>query len=355
MKERQWKDYWDVEMGVSYIPYDKLDASVNLVELEEGGTFDEETIPDWIRNMRGGSMGMAVVPSATGLPTPIVLPDMNKMSGAPPPGFVRIPEGMSPAIGLSDPAHIPVPGPPPGLPPFGLPPSLAQAGLLPGPGVLPGAGLLGAPGTPRLVAPPGILLPRFGLPQQPPPGFHPPAFDISQPPPGLRPPFASFGLAAAAGAPVVSEAGSDDMDIEMEIERPSQPVVTHDRFRGGPDRRDRGNRESRWNRDEKPSEGDNNESLASRLRSLAGHDAEEGRKPAEVWDGGAAPSRGKSSNHFENSFFSSCSLSATSTRFCKRKADAILASHAADLAQLKTCQMCRILITRAETSSLGSS
>jgi hypothetical protein len=31
MKEKQWKDYWDVELGVSYIPYDKLDANVNLV------------------------------------------------------------------------------------------------------------------------------------------------------------------------------------------------------------------------------------------------------------------------------------------------------------------------------------
>ena len=335
MKDRQWKDYWDVELGVSYIPHEKLDAGVNLVELEEGGTFDEDTIPDWIRTMRGAPMGMTVAPSAAGLPTPVVLPDMNKLSGAPPPGFVRIPEGMSPAMGQGDPAHIPVPGgppgPPPGLPPFGLPPSLAQAGLLPGPAVLPGAGLLGAPGTPRLVAPPGILLPRFGLPQQPPPlsghpppGFPPPTFDISQPPPGLRPPFASFGLAAAAaGAPVVSEAGSDDMDIEMEIERPSQPVVAHDRFRGGSDRRERGNRESRWNRDEKPSDGENNESLASRLRSLAGHDADEGRKPAEVWEGGAAPSRGKS-HILKKIFITDCrSLLAFSTRPQKLKADAI--------------------------------
>jgi RNA-binding protein 16 len=212
MKERQWKDYWDVEMGVSYIPHEKLDHRVNLVDLEEGGTFDEETLPDWIRNIRAPAMAGAQA-------APSFMPE--QLSGGPPPGFVRLPAGLSPAIGgQADATHIPVPGgtsgqPPPGLPPFGLPPVLAQAGLLPAPGALiPGAGLLGAPGAPRLVAPPGILLPRFGLQPPPlsgPPSFPPPAFDISQPPPGLRPPFGHL----AAPAAVVSEAGSDDMDIDQ--------------------------------------------------------------------------------------------------------------------------------------------
>ncbi len=30
MKDRQWKDYWDVDLGVSYIPIDKLDPQVPL-------------------------------------------------------------------------------------------------------------------------------------------------------------------------------------------------------------------------------------------------------------------------------------------------------------------------------------
>lgn len=294
MKEKQWKDYWDVEYGVSYIPYDKLDHHVNLVDLEEGGTFDEETIPDWMKNVR---MGLPVTSSA---PAPVVapnmLPDMSKLAG-PQPGFVRIPEGMSPALGgQSDPTQIPVPGgPPPGLPPFGLPPGLAQAGLLPGP-VLPPAGLLGPPGAPRLVAPPGILLPRFGLQPpplsgHPPPGFPPPGFDISQPPPGLRPPFAPVGQPIAAG---VSEAGSDDMDIDQDVTPSQPPLVAQDRNRS--DRRDR-NRESRWNRDDKPSEGPSNESLMSRLRSLAGQEPEDGRKPPEVWESGG-PNRGTSTYLF---------------------------------------------------------
>ncbi len=30
MKEKQWKDYWDVELGVSYIPIEKLDPQVAM-------------------------------------------------------------------------------------------------------------------------------------------------------------------------------------------------------------------------------------------------------------------------------------------------------------------------------------
>ena len=29
MKDKQWKDYWDVELGVLYIPIDKLDPQVS--------------------------------------------------------------------------------------------------------------------------------------------------------------------------------------------------------------------------------------------------------------------------------------------------------------------------------------
>ena len=294
MKDKQWKDYWDVDTGVSYIPHEKLDPHVNLVELEEGGMFDEETMPDWIRAMRGAT-GMTPAPVMQHTPQQF-MPEMKQLPG-PPPGFVRIPEGMSPAmVGQSDPTHIPVPGaPPPGMPPFGLPPGLAaQAGLLQGAAMLSGAaGLLGAPGGPRLVGPPGILLPRFGLPHQPPPmaghpppGFLPP-FDISQPPPGLRPPFPHLGAPA-----VISEAGSDDMDIDQDV---TPTPITRERHRSGErDRRDR-NRESRWNRDEKPSAG-GDEGLLSRLRNIAGHEQAGPVEPAQskpdIWESGP-PSRGK--------------------------------------------------------------
>jgi hypothetical protein len=28
MKDKQWKDYWDIDLGVSYIPISKLDPQV---------------------------------------------------------------------------------------------------------------------------------------------------------------------------------------------------------------------------------------------------------------------------------------------------------------------------------------
>ena len=285
-----------------------LNPQVNMVLLEEGGMFDEETMPEWMKSMRGVAISAANH-------TPQFMPqEMERLPG-PPPGFVRIPEGMSPAMGGQEIANqISVPGVhPPGMPPFGLP----HAGLLPGGAVLPGqAGLLGAPGGPRLVAPPGILLPRFGLGQQPPPlaghpppGF-PPGFNISLPPPGIRPPFQHLGAPA-----VVSDAGSDDMDIDHEVSAPpAQPLITRERNRSGErDRNDRHrgdrNRESRWNRDDKtpskPNDFDKNDvgpprrddGLLSRLRNLAGHEhagpIDAARNKPDIWEGGQGPNRGK--------------------------------------------------------------
>lgn len=48
-KGKEWKDFWDVDLGVSYIPWNKLTAGVNLEALEEGGMIDEETMPDWLK------------------------------------------------------------------------------------------------------------------------------------------------------------------------------------------------------------------------------------------------------------------------------------------------------------------
>ena len=108
------------------------------------------------------------------------------------------------------------------------------------------------------------------------------------PPPGIRPPFPNLGAPA-----VISEAGSDDMDIEMEVVPPSQPVTTRDERHRDRDERHRDRedrqrpRESRWNREEKtPTKSDvavekvdvprrsddGGGGLLSRLRNLAGHE-----------------------------------------------------------------------------------
>lgn len=182
MKDKQWKDYWDLDLGSSYIPIEKLDPQVNMMELEEGGMFDEETMPDWMRSMRGVANRGSIPPQGPGFPPhsdgggmpgmgqlPPGMPGMgppHEMGGMPP---MPPMEGMHPQFGL------PPPGGPPGL--LGHPP-----GLLPPPG----APLLGAPGGPNLLLRPGFPHPGAPMVSGPPPGF--PGFDSSQPPPGVRMP-----------------------------------------------------------------------------------------------------------------------------------------------------------------------
>ncbi len=315
MKDRQWRDYWDVELGVSYIPIDKLDPQVNMIELEEGGVFDEDTMPEWMKTMRG------------------VAPDSQMPLTAPPPAaaaaltaqFIPVPEGMPPppnALGVPPPtsaSSIPTPasiaGPPPGMPPFGLPPpggpppaaaaaaAAAVAGLMPPgppPNLLPGQpGVLPPPGGPGLIGatPHNLLLgapisqPPTGGPSligAPPPGL--PGFDASQPPPvpgGMRLPFPPppGGIPArmpppllpeaAAGKPLMGEAPKAAIGADDEAKDDAPPPAK---------RRDRGERRgSRWG-SEKPETVQDEESvsikndragagppdLASRLRSLAG-------------------------------------------------------------------------------------
>lgn len=47
VKGKEWKDYWEVELGVSYIPWNKLNnvSEHDLELLEEGGMIDEDTLP----------------------------------------------------------------------------------------------------------------------------------------------------------------------------------------------------------------------------------------------------------------------------------------------------------------------
>ena len=50
VKGKEWKDYWEVDFGVSYIPWPKLTRDSDLDALEEGGMIDEETVPEWIKS-----------------------------------------------------------------------------------------------------------------------------------------------------------------------------------------------------------------------------------------------------------------------------------------------------------------
>ena len=185
MKDKQWKDDWDVSLGVSYIPLDKLDPQVDLVALEDGGHFDEDTMPEWMKNSRATmQIPQAAQPFMTGPP-----------AGAGPEAALGLPlQAGHVDLGL-------IPGaPPPGVPPFGLPPGLPPQGILP-----PGA-----------ILPPNILPPRFG-----PPGFPPPSFDTSQPPPGMRMAFPPPQV-PNVNVPNVEGQGDVEMEIEDQEERPQR-------------------------------------------------------------------------------------------------------------------------------------
>lgn len=47
VKESSFKDFWDVELGVAYIPWSKLPSDLSL--LVEGATVDEESLPEHLK------------------------------------------------------------------------------------------------------------------------------------------------------------------------------------------------------------------------------------------------------------------------------------------------------------------
>lgn len=49
VKGKEWKDYFDQTLGVTYIPFTKLTQNTDFVVLEEGGMYDEDTIPAWVK------------------------------------------------------------------------------------------------------------------------------------------------------------------------------------------------------------------------------------------------------------------------------------------------------------------
>ena len=228
MKDKKWKDDWDVSLGVSYIPVDKLDPQTDLVSLEDGGMFDDDTIPDWIKNLRSGQNKVAqpmMGADALGIP------------------LQAVPHGVDPALAAAHGISLPG-GPPPGVPPFGLPPGLPPPGGLLAPP-------MGAPG----IIPPNLMQPRFA----PPHGLPPPGFDISQPPPGIRMQFPPPNV-----VPNVEGQG----DIEMEIEDQESDQGGPRGRKGSGDRGGRGGRGSRWNTG--GGKENNEDNLQNRLRNLAG-------------------------------------------------------------------------------------
>ncbi|XP_014233999.1 splicing factor, arginine/serine-rich 15 [Trichogramma pretiosum] len=165
VKGKDWKDYWEVEAGVTYIPWNKL-ANVSDQELElfeEGGMIDEDSMPPWLKSRRRHNkndsdlthmqsvgmvnmndvMGQHSVPTSSGAPmvdtsqpppvraptapanapAPPIMPPPNQLQMMPP-GFT-MPPGMLGPMGLQMPPGLM------GNVPLGVPPPNMQS-LMPG-------------------------------------------------------------------------------------------------------------------------------------------------------------------------------------------------------------------------------
>ena len=51
MKGKEYKDYWDNDAGVSFIPHRILNEKTDLTVFDEGGVIDEDSIPEHLRGM----------------------------------------------------------------------------------------------------------------------------------------------------------------------------------------------------------------------------------------------------------------------------------------------------------------
>ncbi|XP_077360622.1 SR-related and CTD-associated factor 4 [Festucalex cinctus] len=239
------KQFWNVELGVTYVPWSKV-REEQLEELKEGGILDGDTLaPEW-RTVRkalekpqqlthnGGAESQQ--PDDAHMLPPMQVHPMLGMSSVPPPGFPAnmsmpppsFPPGMPPPPFMRpgfNPMQMPPGFPPPGAMPLSMPPPpptkgeemplvsrkheegsdaptnffnnqmgamCNQVGVPPGGSIQPPpSGLLGArPGLIPLQRPPGpppLHAQRFppppGPPQMGPRGSHPPLMRHDAPPP----------------------------------------------------------------------------------------------------------------------------------------------------------------------------
>ncbi|XP_018101433.1 SR-related and CTD-associated factor 4 isoform X2 [Xenopus laevis] len=187
----EYKQYWDVEIGVTYIPWNKVKPG-QLEHFCEGGMLDNDTLcPEWkalAKKPEPKDVSQNGATEAKGLgeasTAPQVLPLLSISVRAPIPAMQVPPlQPMS--------AHQPVPSiPTPGVPAVqGLPP---PQGLPPLQGVPPLQGMPLPQGLPPqgLPLPQGMPLHQGMPPHQPIPGMGPlqhPGFPIGIPPPGFAP------------------------------------------------------------------------------------------------------------------------------------------------------------------------
>lgn len=210
VKSKEWKDYWDLDLGVSYIPWSKLNENTDFEQLEEGGMFDEDTMPTWMQDkLKAQSQKKDQNPTnvVTGQIPSLAMFGMDT-SQLPPNAAQPLMPGVPPMVPPFQMGTVPrfmPPMMPPGLGiPLGVPPPMN--GMLPQPGMIPPPPMgLGKP-------PPGTSAAYMGY-------FPPPIPQMPPVPTSTTPATASGQLSSIGGA---SAGGDDHMDIELEDETSSK-------------------------------------------------------------------------------------------------------------------------------------
>ncbi|KAI1903390.1 hypothetical protein AGOR_G00026690 [Albula goreensis] len=148
----EYKQYWDVELGVTYIPWSKVKTE-DLDSFRQGGMLDSETLcPEWkatvidaerpdevAQNGRTESVQVEENPAAAPVQVPSVQP-MGAVGALQPPAFPPAHMAMPPP---NFPPGVPPPPPPPFMRP-GFNPMQMPPGFLP-PGAMPPMGSSGPP------------------------------------------------------------------------------------------------------------------------------------------------------------------------------------------------------------------
>lgn len=196
VKGKEWKDYWDIDLGCSYIPWSKLDQKTDLESLEEGGMLDDETMPQWMKDKIANASKKKEGESAS-LGTPLYAVDTSQ-----PPPTAAMMAGMT------------------GMPAF----TMGAVGAVGGVGAVGAVGPVAAVGAvPRLPIMGLPIVPGMGI-NVPPPNLMMAAGGMNNPPP--LPMGAGFGVLPPPPpshvAPSHMPGGGDEMDIEMEDESSNQ-------------------------------------------------------------------------------------------------------------------------------------
>ncbi|XP_068069655.1 SR-related and CTD-associated factor 4b isoform X1 [Danio rerio] len=183
----EYKKFWDVERGITFIPWGKVKPN-DIQSLQEGGLFDPETLkPEW-----KAALAKKSVPASEG-------PEGNQEDGA-----------ALPMVSQSTPVQpVPVPvmnvvsGPPPIM-------------SLPPPGLITGA------------SPPPFLPPPVFSPTQMPPVFRPiipPVIPSAMRP--VIPPVIPPAIPVASVNPAVPPASVPETAVEEASEEPLKSPITH--------------------------------------------------------------------------------------------------------------------------------